>query len=60
MKLFLINNDYKYELEKLIRIFLPFEKIEISHEFTPSDTYASAILSEDGALARAVVEIEGR
>ncbi len=28
MQLCLINNDFKYELEKLIRIFLPFEKIE--------------------------------
>ena len=28
MKLCLINHSYKYELEKLIRIFLPFEKIE--------------------------------
>lgn len=27
MNLCLINNSYKYELEKLIRIFLPFEKI---------------------------------
>ena len=30
MKLCLINHSYKYELEKLIRIFLPFEKIEFS------------------------------
>ena len=28
MKLSLIGHNYKYELEKLIRIFLPFEKIE--------------------------------
>ncbi|MBO5089976.1 MAG: coproporphyrinogen dehydrogenase HemZ [Clostridia bacterium] len=28
MQLCLINNDFKYELEKLIRIYLPFEKIE--------------------------------
>lgn len=32
MKLCLINHSYKYELEKLIRIFLPFEKIEFSEE----------------------------
>ncbi len=30
MRLCLINNDYKYEIEKLIRIFLPFEKIDFS------------------------------
>ncbi|MGN0451855.1 MAG: coproporphyrinogen dehydrogenase HemZ [Acutalibacteraceae bacterium] len=32
MKLCLINHSYKYELEKLIRIFLPFEKIEFFEE----------------------------
>lgn len=29
MKLCLIGHSFGYELEKLIRIFLPFEKIEI-------------------------------
>ena len=28
MKLCNIGQDFRYELEKLIRIFLPFEKIE--------------------------------
>ena len=30
MQLCLINNSFRYEIEKLIRIFLPFEKIEFS------------------------------
>lgn len=30
MKLCLINHNFKYELEKLVRIFLPFEKIDFS------------------------------
>lgn len=29
MRLCLVNHNFKYELEKLIRLFLPFEKIEI-------------------------------
>ena len=57
MKLFLINNDYKYELEKLIRIFLPFEKIEISNDFVPSDSYACVSLLKDGTEARSIVKI---
>ena len=32
MKLCLVNHSFRYELEKLIRIFLPFEKIEFSDE----------------------------
>lgn len=32
MKLCNIGHSFDYELEKLIRIFLPFEKIEITHE----------------------------
>ena len=30
MKLCLVNHTFRYEIEKLIRIFLPFEKIEFS------------------------------
>ena len=37
MQLCLINNSYRYELEKLIRIFLPFEKIEFSQEKVETD-----------------------
>ncbi|MBQ6825042.1 MAG: coproporphyrinogen dehydrogenase HemZ [Clostridia bacterium] len=37
MKLCLINHSFKYELEKLIRIFLPFEKIEFFDTFISED-----------------------
>lgn len=36
MKLALINHSFKYELEKLVRIFLPFEKIEFC-DFPPQE-----------------------
>lgn len=46
MKLCLINNDFKYELEKLIRIFLPFEKIEFLTERAEGDAVVIAEISE--------------
>ncbi len=49
MQLCLINNSYKYEIEKLIRIFFPFEKIEISD--TASDRCVVAEICENTALA---------
>lgn len=46
MKLCLINHSYKYELEKLIRIFLPFEKIEFSKEKEEGERTALTLLSK--------------
>ncbi len=40
MKLCLINHSFRYELEKLIRIFLPFEKIEFCESEEISDCCA--------------------
>jgi hypothetical protein len=34
MQLCLINNSFRYEIEKLIRIFFPFEKIELCETLT--------------------------
>ena len=42
MQFCLINNDFKYELEKLIRIFLPFEKIEFFDFAVDGDCVALA------------------
>ncbi len=58
MKLCLINNDFKYELEKLIRIFLPFEKIV----FCDSVDYGEdIIISEiDGNTAKAELFVGGK
>jgi len=46
MKLFLLNHDFKYELEKLIRIFLPFEKIEFTNELEITDATAVTELTQ--------------
>lgn len=44
MKLCLINHNFKYELEKLIRIFLPFEKITFSSTRENGDNCAVTTL----------------
>lgn len=49
MKLCLINHSYKYELEKLIRIFLPFEKIEFSEEKAEGERVCITSLFRNGA-----------
>ena len=46
MQLCLINNDFKYELEKLIRIFLPFEKIEFLNDRAEGDNVATAEINK--------------
>ena len=51
MKLCLVNHSFKYELEKLIRIFLPFEKIEFSNEMEKGENTALTILTEAYAKA---------
>ena len=51
MNLCLIGHDFKYELEKLIRIFLPFEKIDFFSEINLSDEYAITEINGDNAIA---------
>lgn len=46
MNLFNQNNTYNYELEKLCRIFLPFEKIIFTEQPTESDVYAHTRLTK--------------
>ena len=58
MKLCLINNDFKYELEKLIRIFLPFEKIEFFDYKSDGDAVAVAEIS--GKTAKATFLFNGK
>ena len=41
-----INNSFKYELEKLCRIFLPFEKIIFTTEKPQDDIYAVTKLEQ--------------
>ncbi len=51
MKLCLINHFYKYELEKLIRIFLPFEKIEFFDCLQTGESVALTELIDNTAKA---------
>ncbi len=55
MELILLGNDFKYELEKLCRIFLPFEKINISGEMVEGENLAVAEIKkrEEGFLCSA-------
>lgn len=52
MNLCLINNSYKYELEKLIRIFLPFEKIAFFESEVISDRACVVEICEGKAVAK--------
>ena len=67
MKLCLIKHEFRYELEKLVRIFLPFEKIEVfdmpfisenSAITKIEDTKASAIVFLNGKISRCSYEID--
>lgn len=51
MKLCLINHSFRYELEKLIRIFLPFEKIEFLDYADYSENTAVTEISGNNAIA---------
>ncbi len=60
MNLCNINHGFNYELEKLCRIFLPFEKINILQEEIQDDIYAVCTLSEDKTKAFATLFIGGK
>lgn len=53
MNLCLIGHDFRYELEKLIRIFFPFEKIEFFNEENISPSCAVTCLSEKNGTVTA-------
>ncbi len=55
MNLCNINHSFNYELEKLCRIFLPFEKIAILNEIKTDGIYAVCTLADNGE--RAVAEL---
>ncbi len=48
MKLCNIGHNFDYEMEKLIRLFLPFEKIEVFHSIETDDRYAICETFENG------------
>ena len=58
MNLCNINHNFNYELEKLCRIFLPFEKISLLTEVQPDDIYAVCTLTDNGKKAVAVLYIK--
>ena len=61
MKLCLINHSFKYELEKLIRIFLPFEKVEFSDEpFYCDGTAVTRLENGEKTVLSAVLNIYGK
>lgn len=61
MNLCLIGHNFRYELEKLIRIFLPFEKIEFydSENITDSCAVTTLLQPEDGEYAKATLYFSG-
>lgn len=60
MKLCNIGHNFDYEMEKLIRLFLPFEKIEVLHNEETDTRYAVCKLCKNGedmiAYAKLVLE----
>lgn len=48
MKLCNIGHNFDYEMEKLIRLFLPFEKIEVLHTVEANSKYAVCEVLENG------------
>ncbi len=58
MNLCNINHSFNYELEKLCRIFLPYEKINILNEILPDELYA--VCSIDGIKASSKLYFFGK
>lgn len=60
MKLCNIGHAFDYEMEKLIRLFLPFEKIEVLHEEQADTRYAVCEVIENGndIIARVKLGLE--
>lgn len=58
MNLCNIGHSFVYELEKLVRIFLPFEKIKMFDTFTADDRYAVAGREINGDNCRLWAELE--
>lgn len=57
MELCFINHDYRYELEKLVRIFKPFEKINFHYERVETDNSAVTEALEDRVIS--TLNLEG-
>lgn len=62
MKLCNIGHNFDYETEKLVRIFLPFEKIEVLHNAVEGDNVAVCTVLEynDGARITSKLSLLGK
>ena len=64
MKLYTNDNLLNYEMEKLCRLFLPFEKIEINNDIASvrqDETYAIVEYTQkDGFLCFAELKLDGK
>ncbi len=62
MKLCNIGHNFDYEIEKLIRIFLPFEKIEVLHNVESDDKVAVCKVEEynDGVKITSNLTLSGK
>lgn len=58
MKLCNIGHTFNYETEKLLRIFFPFDKIEMCEETENGEDFAKTFLFDDNA--QAFLEIDGK
>ncbi len=58
MKLCLINHNFRYEIEKLIRLFMPFEKIEFFDNLVYDDVLVVTEIKE--TVACSYVNINGK
>lgn len=61
MKLCNLGNRFDYEMEKLIRLYLPFEKIEVFHQEADDERLAVCKVSQRGneATVTALLKLDG-
>ena len=57
MKLSNIGHSFDYEMEKLIRLFLPFEKIQVFHTVEKSENCAICTLYDGGGKTFAKAQL---
>ena len=55
MNLCCIGHNFQYEMEKLCRLFLPFEKIQISYDIVDSDSVVVTKLNESHIYASVLI-----
>ena len=62
MNLCLVGHEFRYELEKLIRIFLPFEKIQFFdfQNITDSCAVTELEMTDDGEYAKAILHFANK